>query len=332
MKKFFPIQKGILKRVVGHVKAVNDISINIYEGETLGLVGESGCGKSTLGRSILRLTKPTAGRVVIQSKRMNQKDNKDVKIDITSASKSQLKQARRNMQIIFQDPYSSLSPRMKIGDFIGEPFTVYSKMNRNDRRKQVNKLLVTVGLKKEHFDRYPHEFSGGQRQRIGIARALALEPQFIVADEPLSALDVSTQLQILNLLRDLQKEFGLTYLFISHDLAVVKLISDRIAVMYLGKIMELADAETIFKNMKHPYTQALISAIPIPDPDHQTKRLVLKGDVPNPVNIPTGCLFHPRCQYVEEVCKIKEPSFRDIGEKHWVSCHFAESLCLQNIF
>ena len=325
LKKYFPIQKGFLRKVTGHVKAVNDISFKIINGETLGLVGESGCGKSTLGRTLLRLIKPTSGDIIFTTKRHNNEDNKNINIDITNASKAELKEARKNMQIIFQDPYSSLNPRMKIGNFIGEPIIVYKTLDRSDIKDRVHQLLSIVGLKPEYYDRYPHEFSGGQRQRICIARALALNPKFIVADEALSALDVSIQLQILNLMKDLQDEFRLTYLFISHDLAVIKLISDRIAVMYLGKIVEIANTEQIFDDMKHPYTQALISSVPIPDPDLKTKRLVLKGDVPNPVNLPPGCPFHPRCRYAAKVCKNEVPFLRDIGENHRVSCHLSES-------
>ncbi|MGQ9477810.1 MAG: ABC transporter ATP-binding protein [Candidatus Bipolaricaulia bacterium] len=323
LRKYFPVRRGVLRRTVGHVKAVDDVSFFIKEGETLGLVGESGCGKTTCGRTILRLIEPTAGEATFY------KD--DEAIPIFKLRGRQLKELRRQMQIIFQDPYSSLNPRMTIGDIVGEPLLVHKVARGRALRERVAELLEAVGLNPQYMKRYPHEFSGGQRQRIGIARALALEPKLIVADEPVSALDVSIQAQVLNLLEDLQKQFGLTYLFIAHDLSVVKHISDRVAVMYLGKIVEMAGTDELFADPKHPYTEALMSAVPVPDPDFQMERIILQGDVPSPVNPPSGCYFHPRCSYAKEICSQKTPEFRDLGGEHFVSCHFAEALELQGL-
>lgn len=331
LKKYFPVRKGILRRVVSHVKAVDDIDMYIKEGETLGLVGESGCGKTTVGRTILRLIEPTAGEIIFHSKKLTAYGQDYDKVSITSASPHLLKSLRRDMQIIFQDPYSSLNPRMAVWEIIGEPLLVHGLAKGSELESRVCELLGAVGMKPDHMKRYPHEFSGGQRQRIGIARAISLEPQLIVADEPVSALDVSIQAQVINLLEDLQEKFGLTYLFISHDLSVVRHISNRVAVMYLGKIVELAKTGELFFNLKHPYTEALMSAVPVSDPDYKSKRIHLEGDVPSPLNPPSGCYFHTRCPYVHEICKKEAPTFRDMGNAHFVACHLADSLNLQPV-
>lgn len=309
LKTYYPIRKGIMSRTVGHVKAVDDISLNIYEGETVGLVGESGCGKSTIGRSIVRLEDPYEGRILFQNE------------DITHSTQKELKPIRTKLQIIFQDPYSSLNPRKRINDILAEPFIAHRLAQRNEVQGKVDRLLDMVGLPRAYKNRYPHEFSGGQRQRIGIARAISFEPKLIVCDEPVSALDVSIQAQILNLLADLQKELNLTYLFIAHGIGAVKYISMRIAVMYLGKIVEIGDKEELFKHPKHPYTQILLGAYPAPDPTlRSSKRIIIQGDVPSPANPPQGCRFHTRCPYMQDRCRQEEPPLT--GVSHAVACHF----------
>ncbi len=313
LKKYFPITRGIVfQKEIGAVRAVDDISFEIHRGETLGLVGESGCGKSTTGRTIIQLYRPTSGKVYYQDR------------DLSDLKSRDLRHLRRNMQIIFQDPYASLDPRMTVGNIIAEPLEIHGiGKSKKERRERVKELLRLVGLNPYFINRYPHEFSGGQRQRIGVARALALEPEFIVCDEPISALDVSIQAQVVNLLEELQDSLGLTYLFIAHDLSMVRHISDRTAVMYLGKIVELAEREELYNNPLHPYTQALLSAVPIPDPvaERNRQRVILEGDVPSPAHPPSGCNFHPRCPIAQEVCRAEEPEWREILPGHWVACH-----------
>ncbi|MCT2548537.1 MULTISPECIES: ABC transporter ATP-binding protein [Streptomyces] len=316
LQKHFPIKKGMLQRNAGAVKAVDGIDFEVRSGETLGVVGESGCGKSTMGRLITRLLEPTAGKIEFEGR------------DITHLGVGAMRPMRRDMQMIFQDPYSSLNPRHTIGTIVGAPFKLQGVTPDGGVRKEVQRLLEVVGLNPEHYNRYPHEFSGGQRQRIGIARALALNPKMVVADEPVSALDVSIQAQVVNLLDDLQSELGLTYVIIAHDLSVVRHVSDRIAVMYLGKIVELADRESLYKAPMHPYTKALLSAVPIPDPKRRSaksERILLKGDVPSPISPPSGCRFHTRCWKATEVCKTQEPPLAALKTGHQVACHHPEN-------
>jgi peptide/nickel transport system ATP-binding protein/oligopeptide transport system ATP-binding protein len=310
--KYFPVRAGLLQRVVAQVQAVDRVSFFIREGETVGLVGESGCGKTTVGRTMLRLIEPTGGEVKFQGR------------DVFKLNGKELKEMRRNMQIIFQDPYASLDPRMPIGESVMEGLNIHKIGTRKERFEIMLNTLKKVGLEEYHSRRYPHEFSGGQRQRIGIARALALRPKFIVCDEPVSALDVSIQSQVLNILKDLQQEFGLTYLFIAHNLSVVEHISDRVVVMYLGKIVEIAGREELYREPLHPYTKALLSAIPIPDPTLKRERIILKGDVPSPLNPPKGCRFHPRCPVARDICSQEEPQFKELRPEHWVACWVAE--------
>lgn len=311
LKKYFPIQGGILQRTVGHVRAVDDITFTLQKGEALGLVGESGCGKSTTGRTILRLIEKTEGTVKFKG------------VDIHSLNRKDLRALRPKMQLVFQDPYSSLNPRIKVGDAIGEALVDHGIVSKNDIRDRVKEIMSICGLAPYQIDRYPHEFSGGQRQRIGIARALIMNPEFIVADEPVSALDVSIQAQIINLLSDLQEQKELTYLFISHDLSVVEHLCNRIGVMYLGSMVEMAPREELFTNPLHPYTKALLSAIPVPDPTRKAERIVLEGDIPSPANPPSGCKFHTRCPFAQERCKVETPIYKDAGAGHYVACHYA---------
>ncbi len=314
LKKYFPINSGFFQRKVGDIKAVDGVSFQVFQGETLGLVGETGCGKSTTGRTMLRLYEPTAGEIIFDG------------VDMATLSEGKLRYIRRKMQMIFQDPYASLNPRMTVGSIVRAPLDVHSKMSGKQKHSRIQELLDIVDLNPDFVNRYPHEFSGGQRQRIGIARALALEPDLIICDEPISSLDVSIQAQVVNLLEALQKKIGLTYVFIAHDLSMVRHISDRMAVMYLGKIMELADRNDIYLNSLHPYTQALMSAVPVPDPDlaAERQRIILEGDIPNPKNPPVGCNFSTRCPFAKQNCFIEEPEYREIKRKHWVACHYAE--------
>ncbi|MEQ9639592.1 MAG: dipeptide ABC transporter ATP-binding protein [Alphaproteobacteria bacterium] len=312
LKKHFPVRRGLLQRVVGQVLAVDGVSFQIRRGETLGLVGESGCGKSTVGKTLMRLIEPTDGDITIRGE------------DVTTMGRGGMRRFRRELQMVFQDPYSSLNPRMVAGDIVGEPLTNYRLASGKDKHDRVEALFERVGLRGEHMVKYPHEFSGGQRQRLGIARALALQPEVIIADEPVSALDVSVQAQVINLLMDLQEEFKLAYLFISHDLAVVEHISHRVAVMYLGQIVEITDKRTLFETPLHPYTEALLSAVPIPNPRLKRERIILQGDVPSPINPPSGCRFHTRCPYAVDRCRSEVPALREVQPNHAVACHLRE--------
>ncbi|WP_134687515.1 ABC transporter ATP-binding protein [Brevibacillus migulae] len=309
LKKYYPITGGVLGREIGTVKAVDDVSFSVKKGETLGLVGESGCGKSTTGRSILRLIEPTEGEILFDGK------------NVSAMSREELRKVRRDMQIVFQDPFASLNPRHNVEKIMEEPLIVHGIGTPGERKKRVHEMLEVVGLNSYHAKRFPHQFSGGQRQRIGIARALMLNPKLIVADEPVSALDVSIQSQVLNLMQDLQRDMGLTYLFIAHDLSVVRHISDRVGVMYLGRMVELTTSTQLYDNPLHPYTQALLSAVPTPDPEVKRERIILQGDVPSPANPPSGCTFHTRCPHVKDVCRSVRPEFSDVGNGHFVACH-----------
>jgi len=324
LRKFFPITRGFMKRVVGHVRAVDDVSFTIRQGETLGLVGESGCGKTTTSRCIMRAIDPSSGEILYRT------EDGQI-IDISAVGKGPLRELRKDMQMIFQDPFTSLNPRMSLLDLVGEPLLVHGERSMKVRSERVAELLRLVGLRPEYMRRFPHAFSGGERQRIGIARALALNPRLVVADEPVSALDVSVQAQVINLLGDLQEQLNLTYLFVAHDLSVVRHISDRVAVMYVGKMVELAETEELFNDPKHPYTSALLQSVPVPDPRVKKDRFVLEGEVASPANPPSGCYFHPRCAFAIEVCRTDAPEFREDFPGRWVSCHRAKDLNLPGL-
>ena len=325
LTKHFPIKRGLLKRTVGMVKAVDDVSFDIRTGETLGLVGESGCGKTTTSRCLLRAIEPTSGEIMFRTAEGNE-------VNVATLPNREMRPLRREMQMIFQDPFSSLNSRMSLLDIVGEPLLVHGMTNRQERQDRVAELLRLVGLRPEYMQRYPHAFSGGERQRIGIARALALHPRLVVADEPVSALDVSVQAQVINLLMDLQSEFELTYLFVAHDLSVVKQISDRVVVKYVGKIVEMANTDEMFTNPKHPYTEALLAAVPVPDPRARRQdRKLLQGEVANPANPPSGCYFHPRCPYVQDVCRTETPMLQEVSPGHYASCHRVQELELAGI-
>jgi peptide/nickel transport system ATP-binding protein len=324
LKMHFPIQRGFLRKVIGYVRAVDDVNLTVYPGETLGLVGESGCGKTTVGRCIMRVYDPTAGEVIYKNKAGKT-------VNLATLPNRDLKPYRRELRMIFQDPYASLNPRMTVLDIVGEPLTVNNIAKGKELEERVAGLLERVGLRPEYMRRYPHAFSGGQRQRIGVARALALDPRLVIADEAVSALDVSVQAQVLNLLQSLQRDFNLTYVFISHDLSVVEYIADRVAVMYVGKMVEVAETRELFASPMHPYTEALLSSVPKPDPRRRSERIVLEGDVADPAHPPSGCYFHPRCRYAKENCRIEAPVLREIAPGHSAACHYAEQLSLRGI-
>jgi peptide/nickel transport system ATP-binding protein len=330
LKKHFPIQAGILRRTIGYVKAVDDITFFVSKGETLGLVGESGCGKTTAGRSIIRLYEPTAGEVFFNTNLLASDEEYEM-VNLGELESEQMKLLRQEIAMVFQDPINSLNPRMTVFDIISEPMVIHNKGERAEKEEIVISLLERVGLRPAHMRRYPHEFSGGQRQRIGIARALSLNPQLIICDEPVSALDVSIQAQTLNLLQDLQVDFDLSYIFIAHDLSVVQHISDRVAVMYVGKIAEMADSEELYAFPLHPYTEALMSSVPKPDPKYHGERIIMQGNVADPSDPPSGCYFHPRCRYVKDICSQKSPEFREVKPDHFVACHLAEELELRGV-
>lgn len=324
LKQHFPIHQGFFQRVVGHIKAVDGVNFAIRENEALGLVGESGCGKTTVGRTILRLYDPTDGEIWYAQ-------SMGERINIANISQAEMKPLRREMRMIFQDPFSSLNPRLTVKDIIGEPLVIHSVAKGRVLEDRVAQLMEAVGLDPNYMRRYPHEFSGGQRQRIGLARTLALSPRLIVADEPVSALDVSIQAQVLNLMQSLKEDLGLTFLFIAHDLSVVEHMCDRIAVMYVGKLVEIAESEELLRHPRHPYTEALVSAVPPADPDVRLDRIILEGDVPSPANPPSGCVFHPRCRYTKDICKQEVPELREVGPGHYASCHLTDELLLQGI-
>jgi peptide/nickel transport system ATP-binding protein len=330
LKKYFPIQKGLFRRVVGYVKAVDNISFFVREGETLGLVGESGCGKTTASRSVIRLYEPTAGHIHFKTAKFSA-DGQEEMVNLREMDAEQMKLIRQEMSMIFQDPVGSLNPRMSVFDIVSEPLVIHGRGTGPETEETVVHLLERVGLRPQHMRRYPHEFSGGQRQRIGIARALALSPRLVFCDEPVSALDVSIQAQTLNLLQDLQADFNLAYVFVAHDLSVVQHISDRVAVMYVGKIAEMANSDALYNNPLHPYTEALMSAVPKPDPKYESERIIMKGDVADPSNPPPGCYFHPRCQYAIDICHQEEPEFRELKPDHFVACHRAQELQLRGV-
>jgi peptide/nickel transport system ATP-binding protein len=330
LKKFFPIQAGLLRKTVGHVKAVDDVSFYIREGETLGLVGESGCGKTTAGRCIIRLYEPTGGQAIFKTRALS-KTGEPEYINILDIDRKQWMPLRQEISMIFQDPVNSLNPRMTVSDIIAEPMMIHGKYHQPESEEIIVQLLERVGLLPDHMKRYPHEFSGGQRQRIGIARALSLNPRLVICDEPVSALDVSIQAQTLNLLQDLQKDFNLSYIFVAHDLSVVQHISDRVAVMYVGKVVEMAGSDELYTNPKHPYTEALMSSVPKPDPSRKSARIIMQGDVADPSNPPPGCYFHPRCRYAIDKCKIEAPVFEQIAPDHFVACHRAHELQLKGV-
>ncbi len=330
LQKYFPIHKGFLRKVVGNVKAVDDVTFFVRQGETLGLVGESGCGKTTAGRTILRLYEPTGGEVWFKS-RLLAGDAEEKLINLAGLDRGQMKLVRREIAMIFQDPINSLNPRMTVGDIIAEPMVIHGQYHPVESEAIILNLLTRVGLRPDHMRRYPHEFSGGQRQRIGIARALSLNPRLVICDEPVSALDVSIQAQTLNLLQDLQRDFNLAYIFVAHDLSVVQHISDRVAVMYVGKMAEMADAEELYMYPLHPYTEALMSSVPKADPKYKSERIIMQGDVADPSNPPSGCYFHPRCRYAKDICKEKTPEFRELKPDHFAACHLAEELKLRGV-